>query len=158
MCAATPTLIDPSGLSCGPLVGCRHPGLEQRCPARLARRSFVGCEKSSRIRNFIMQPRLRPLIVDRRERSFTARWLAAAECSEVRRTALQFTRVKKLLVVSLGILATACGTPAQTKPQTENHEAEATPSATEVFHLRSECAAAALGRRVRTLRDAKGRS
>lgn len=48
MCAATPTLTDFEGFSCGPLVSWQQPGLEQRCPTRMARVSLVEAEKSSR--------------------------------------------------------------------------------------------------------------
>src|SRR5258708_33237780 len=48
ICAATPTLIDFSGSTLGPLVGCRQFGFEQRIPTRCARTSFVFRVKSSR--------------------------------------------------------------------------------------------------------------
>jgi hypothetical protein len=47
MCEATPTLRDLEGSSCGPLVGARHVGLEQRWPARAATVLFTSSLKSS---------------------------------------------------------------------------------------------------------------
>src|SRR5580698_7483426 len=44
---ATPTMMKPSCPAAGPIVGLRHSGLEQRCPARAASLAIVGFEKSS---------------------------------------------------------------------------------------------------------------
>src|SRR5690348_7867355 len=49
MWAATPKLTAFAGSLCGPLVGARHSGLEQTCPARDARILFIASEKSSLI-------------------------------------------------------------------------------------------------------------
>ena len=57
MCAATPRFTAPLGVSAGPAVWRRHVGLEQRCPARCAKRFFAGEENSVRIVSSAPGPR-----------------------------------------------------------------------------------------------------
>ena len=47
MWAASPAVTDLSGINCGPDVGARQLGHEQRCPTRAANNRLVGNENSS---------------------------------------------------------------------------------------------------------------